>query len=93
MAQYKDDTVLLERDYTITKQLETDVGKRLKEIAMFTFPVPVQARLDRLMERNNEGELRPDEREELRSLVNLNELVSILKGWTQLLLRLAPTAR
>lgn len=79
--------------YTITKQLEADVGKRLKEIAMFTFPVPVQVRLERLMERNNEGELTPDEREELRSLVNLNELVSILKGWTQLLLRFAPITR
>lgn len=62
------------------------IREQLEDIAEFTFPSSVQARFTRLMEKNTEGDLAPDEQEELRALVELNELVSILKGQARLLL-------
>ena len=61
----------------------------MREIASLTFPSSVQAKLNNLMDKNTEGDLTPEEREELRALVELNELVSILKGQAQLLLDLS----
>jgi len=60
--------------------------KQIEELATFTFPDTVQTRLDGLMEKNNEGKLSSDEREELRALVELSELVSLLKGQARLFL-------
>jgi hypothetical protein len=71
------------------QQMEAPLRKQLEEMAAFTFPSSIQTKLDTLMEKNNEGELTPDEYEELRALVDLNELVSILKGQAQLLLHSA----
>jgi uncharacterized coiled-coil protein SlyX len=75
------------------KPLETAGKKQLGEMAAFTFPSPVQAKLDRLMDKNNEGKLTPGEYEELGALVDLNELVTLLKGQARLLLSLAPAAK
>jgi uncharacterized phage infection (PIP) family protein YhgE len=75
------------------KQLETTVKKQLGEMAAFTFPSPVRAKFDRLMDKNNEGMLTPGEYEELRALVDLNELVTLLKGQARLLPSLAPAAK
>jgi len=74
-------------------QMEAAVEKQLEKIAEFTFPSSVQAKFGELMERNNEGELTAEEREELRALVELNELVSILKGQARLLLRFVPAMK
>ncbi len=77
----------------IEPELETAVKKQLGEMAVFTFPSSVQAKLDKLMDKNNEGKLTPEEREEYSALVKLNELVAILKGQAQLLLRSIPATR
>ena len=58
-----------------------------EEMASFQFPVSTQERLDRLMDKNNEGLLEKNEGEELQGLVDLNERVSLLKGRAQLFLR------
>ena len=59
----------------------------LEEIANLEFPASTQEALARLMDKNNEGRLSAEEREELRALVDLNERVSLLKGRAKLLLR------
>lgn len=58
----------------------------LEEMAHLEFPASTQQALSRLMDKNNEGKLSQDEREELRALVDLNERVSLLKGRAKLLL-------
>jgi len=47
---------------------------------------PTQARYDELAERSNQGQLTPEERVELDSLVRANTLLGILKAEAQLLL-------
>lgn len=58
----------------------------LEEFAQLEFPLSTQEALSRLMDKNNEGQLTPEEREELKALVELNERVSVLKGRARLLL-------
>lgn len=58
----------------------------LEEMANFQFPGSTQERLDCLMDKNNEGLLEEDERQELWALVDINERVSLLKGKALLLL-------
>lgn len=58
----------------------------LEEMANFQLPGSTQERLDWLMDKNNEGLLEEDERQELWALVDLNERVSLLKGKAQLFL-------
>jgi hypothetical protein len=65
---------------------DVDLRKQFEELAVFAFPDTVQSRMGGLMEKNNEGKLTSDEREELRALVELSELVSILKGQARLFL-------
>jgi hypothetical protein len=71
-----------------TPRVLDDVGlrKQFEELAVFAFPDTVQARMGGLMEKNNEGKLTSNEHEELRALVELSELVSILKGQARLFL-------
>jgi hypothetical protein len=44
------------------------------------FPPKADHRLQRLMDRNNEGLLDPSEREELEALVELSERLSLIRG-------------
>ena len=59
----------------------------LEEMARLELPPAAQRALARLMDKNTEGELSPEDREELRALVELNERVSLLKGRAMLVLR------
>ncbi len=59
----------------------------LEEVAHLEFPPSTQQTLARLMDRNTEGQLSAEEREELQALVDLNERVSLLKGRAKLLLK------
>ena len=56
----------------------------LEEVARLVFPPATQEALGRLMDKTNEGLLSEEEREELQALVDLNELVSLLKGRAKL---------
>ena len=56
----------------------------LEEVAQLEFPSSMQKALARLMDKNNEGLLSEEEREELQAWVDLNELVSLLKGRAKL---------
>ena len=44
------------------------------------FPAKTDRRLQELMDRNNEGGLQESEREELESLVELSEQLSLVRG-------------
>ncbi len=59
----------------------------LEELAEFKFPRATRRRLTRLMDVNNEGRLTPDQRRELRALVEINERIANLKGQAMLVLR------
>jgi hypothetical protein len=59
----------------------------LEEVAQLEFPSTTQEALDRLMDKNNEGQLSEEERKELQALVDLNEKVAQLKGRAGLALR------
>jgi len=61
----------------------------LMEMARFELPASTQEKLDRLMDKNNEGLLSDEEREELKALVEINERVSLLKGRAKLFLKTA----
>jgi hypothetical protein len=51
----------------------------LRQIAEFRVPAEVQARVDYLASRANEGELTPDEDAEYEALIDGAELITILK--------------
>lgn len=59
----------------------------LEEMANFQFPASTQEKLNQLMDKNNEGKLLEEEREELSALIEINERVSLLKGQAKLFLR------
>jgi hypothetical protein len=59
----------------------------LEEVADFQFPPAIQDQIARLMDKNTEDQLSEDERKELQALVELSELVSLMKGRAKLLLR------
>ena len=61
----------------------------LVEMAGIEFPASTQEKLDRLMDKNNEGLLSAEEREELKALVDINERVSLIKGRAKLFLKTA----
>lgn len=58
----------------------------LEEVAEFRLPRATQRRFDRLMTLNNEGDLTPDQSQELKALVELTERIAILKGRALLVL-------
>ena len=49
-------------------------------IGNLRLPSKTDVRLQQLMDRNNEGELTPPEREELESLVELSERLSLVRA-------------
>jgi hypothetical protein len=52
----------------------------VEDCAELKFPAKTDARLQFLMDRNNEGQLTQPEREELESLVELNQRMSLLRA-------------
>ncbi len=52
----------------------------VQSFAEFRLPARTDARLQSLIDRNTEGLLQPDERDELESLVELSETLSLLRA-------------
>lgn len=52
----------------------------VESVAAMRFPPKTDARLQSLMDRNTNGQLTPDERVELESLVELSESISIIRA-------------
>jgi len=63
----------------------------VETIGQLRLPSKADDRLQQLMDRNNEGELAPGEREELESLVELSERLSLVRAEALLLLGRRPT--
>ena len=52
----------------------------LEAVAALRFPAVSDRRLQMLMDRNNDGRLTADEREELESLAELSETISLVRA-------------
>jgi hypothetical protein len=52
----------------------------VEEIGQLRLPLKTDRYLQQLMDRNNEGDLSPPEREELEALVELSELLSLVRA-------------
>jgi hypothetical protein len=52
----------------------------VEALANLRFPATTDERLQRLMDRNNEGVLSGDERHELEALVDLSETMSLIRA-------------
>lgn len=70
--------------------IETPVDL-IESIADMRFPAKTDARLQRLMDRNTNGELTSDERVELESLVELSETISLVRAKALCVLGRKPT--
>jgi hypothetical protein len=62
----------------------------VEAVADLHFPIRTDRRLQELMDRNNNGCLTPVEREELESLVELSERISIVRAQALHVLGRAP---
>jgi hypothetical protein len=63
----------------------------VETVGRLRLPGKTDQRLQRLMDRNNEGALTPPEREELESLVELSESLALIRAEALLLLGRKPT--
>jgi len=63
----------------------------VETIGQLRLPSKANDRLQQLMDRNNEGQLAAGEREELESLVELSERLSLVRAEALLLLGRRPT--
>lgn len=63
----------------------------VETVSQLQFPLKADRRLAQLMDRNNEGLLTPPEREELESLVELSERLSLVRAEALRLLGRKPT--
>lgn len=52
----------------------------LEQVAALRFPAKTDQRLQRLMDRNNDGALTTQEREEMESLVEMSETMSLMRA-------------
>ena len=64
--------------------------KWVESVSALRLPRKADRRLRQLMDRNNEGELSPQEREELESLVDLSERLSLVRAEALRLLGQSP---
>jgi len=71
----------------ITDFLATEPSPQ--EIIDYYMPEDLQARLDELLDKNGEGEIKPSEREELERFLNANQMFSMLKTKMRLKLKRA----
>ena len=74
----------------MTATLETP-RELVESVADVRLPTKADARLQSLMSRNTEGELAPHEREELESLVELSEMLSLMRAGALFVLGKKPT--
>lgn len=51
-----------------------------QEIMAYYLPEDLQARADYLLERNGEGELTPDEEDEMHNFMRADEMMALLKA-------------
>ena len=58
-----------------------------EELIAYHLPVDLQARFDKLVERNGEGQLTFDEQQELYDFMRADEMMALLKAKTKLKLR------
>ena len=63
----------------------------VESVAAMRFPAKTDARLQRLMDRNTNGQLTATEREELEALVELSESIALLRAQALKLLGRKPT--
>ena len=63
----------------------------VESFADVRFPPKADARLQQLMDRNTDGQLDPAERDELESLVELSETLSLLRARALVVLGRQPT--
>jgi hypothetical protein len=63
----------------------------VESVAAMRFPVKTDALLQSLMDRNTNGQLSPDEREELEALAELSETMALVRAQALRLLGRAPT--
>jgi hypothetical protein len=63
----------------------------VEAVAALRFPAVSDRRLQVLMDRNNEGELTAEEREELESLAELSETISLVRADALALLGRSPS--
>lgn len=52
----------------------------IESVSRLNFPVQTDRRMQYLMDRNNEGQLADNEREELESLVEMSESLSVVRA-------------
>jgi len=76
MSQAQSTSVLDRMLDPLSRCLDADSAKRVSELSVD--PV-VQARVDVLAERANEGLLTPEERAEYEAYINVDDFISILK--------------
>jgi hypothetical protein len=62
----------------------------VEAMASLRFPPKADRRLQRLMDRNTEGLLSPDEKEQLETLVELSESLSLVRAQALQLLKRQP---
>jgi hypothetical protein len=74
----------------MSAMIETPV-ELLEAMGRLRFPPRTDARLQHLMDRNSEGALTEQEREDLESLVELSEEMSLLRAWALRVLGRTPT--
>ena len=63
----------------------------VESVAAMRFPARTDARLQSLMDRNTNGQLTPDEREELEALAELSEAMALVRAEALRLLGRTPT--
>lgn len=64
--------------------------KWVESVSALRLPQKADRRLQKLMDRHNEGQLSPQEREELESLVDLSEKLSLVRAEALRLLGQSP---
>ena len=62
----------------------------IESIGQLRFPNKIDRHLQQLMDRNNEGQLSPAEREQLDALVELSERISLVRAEALHLLKQQP---
>jgi hypothetical protein len=68
-----------------------DARPLVETVADMRFPAKTDARLQSLMNRNTNGQLTPDEREELAALAELSESIALIRAQALKLLGRTPT--
>jgi hypothetical protein len=63
----------------------------IESLAAMRFPAKTDALLQSLMDRNTNGQLSPDEREELEALAELSETIALVRAQALKLLGRTPT--